>query len=190
MDVSRLTPGDLIPLMKAAGVDFVLVGAHGIGGWLKQSRATEDVDLLIRVRDKRKASGKILERFPELTLEDCAEVIRFKRNEDGLVDLMLTSSPLYKRVFVEFHEINVDGFKVKVPKLEAALAMKFAAMTGHYRDPDKKHYDAGDFGSMVRKNVNIDEVLLREMVELKYLGAGDEVMRYVEDIRAGRSLRI
>jgi len=189
-DVVRLVPEDVTPSLDAAGIDYVLVGAHGLSGWLPQARATEDVDFLIRIRDRQKAADAILKKYPKLQIEKHLDVWRLKRESDTLVDLMLNRSALYKRVFSEFVVIKVGRRNLKVPKLEAALAMKFGAMTGHYRKVEKKFYDAGDFAGMIRKNKVIDLVLLRELGELVYPGGGAEVVNYVDDVRHGRRLEI
>ncbi len=188
-DVVRMGPEDIVPILDAAGIEFVLVGAHGIGGWLVQTRATQDVDVLIRVKDGKKAAEAILKKLP-LTLEKNPDVWRFKRNEQYVVDLLLTRAPLYKRVFKEFHEIGLQGRKVRVPKLEAALATKFAAMVGHYRPPLKRMLDGADFFSMVEANKKINLELLAEISELIYPGAGVDAVKYVNDARAGRDLEI
>ena len=189
-DVVRLVPEDVAPSLDAAKIDYVLVGAHGLSGWLSQARATEDVDFLIRINDKQKAADAILKKYPQLQIEKHLDVWRLKRDSETLVDLMLNRSPLYKRVFLEYVEIKMGRRNLKVPKLEAALAMKFGAMTGHYRKVEKKYYDAGDFAGMVRNNKVIDLSLLRELGELVYPDGGTEVVGYVEDIRAGRTLEI
>ena len=189
-DVMRLTPEDVVPPLLDAGIDFVLVGAHGIGGWLPQARATNDVDCLVRVRDKQKAADALIRSFPELSIEKFPDVWRLKQGEEALIDLMLTRAPLYKRVITEFHEVRLGRRKIKMPKLEAALAMKFAAMTGHYRNVDKKFYDAGDFSGMVRKNGKIDLILLRELGELVFPGGGEQITKYIDDIRAGKRMEI
>ena len=189
-DVVRLVPEDVAPSLDAAGIDYVLVGAHGLSGWLSQARATDDVDFLIRIKDKQKAADSILKKYPELQIEKHLDVWRLNRDSNTLVDLMLNRSALYKRVFSEFIVIKIGRRSLKVPKLESALAMKFGAMTGHYRKPEKKLYDAGDFTGMVRKNKTIDLVLLRELGELVYPGGGAEVVSYVEDVRNGRRLEI
>ena len=189
-DVVRLVPEDLTPTLDSAGIDYVLVGAHGLAGWLPQARATEDVDFLVRVQDKQKAADAVLKKYPGLDIEKHLDVWRLKRGEVTLVDLMLNRSALYKRMFSEYVEIKAGRKKLKVPKLEAALAMKFAAMTGHYRKSAKKIYDAGDFASMVTHNKKIDLTLLAELGELSFPGGGKEIVQHVQDARAGRMLEI
>jgi hypothetical protein len=78
-----------------------------------------------------------------------------------------------------------------VPNLELALAAKFAAMVSRNRDQFKKHFDAGDFGQMVRRNQSaIDFDRLRRLGEVVYQGGGDEIVQLVEDVKAGRPLRL
>ena len=189
-DVLRMVPEELIPLLHKAGVDFVLAGAHGISGWLAQPRATQDVDFIIRIKDKQKATQAILTKYPKLELEKHPDVWRFKIGEEYLVDLILTRAPLFKRVISEFEDIEIKGIKAKAPKLEAALAMKFASMIGHYRKLERKYIDAGDFASMVSSNSTIDAGLLGELGELVYSGGGAEIVKMVENVRAGRTLEI
>lgn len=189
-EVIRMAPEDIVPLLHAQKIDFMLVGAHGIAGWLFQPRATHDVDILIRGKDKGKASQLILKKYTDLILEKCPEVWRFSKAGQQLLDLMLATSPFHKRVFKENDFTKVDGIKVKVPKVECALAMKFTAMTGHYRPLPKKYQDVADFQSVVEKNKKLDMTLLHQLGERRYPGGGKELLGYVEDARAGRRMEI
>jgi len=193
-DVVRMIPDDVIPVLQAAKVDFVLVGAHGASGFLLEPRSTQDVDFMLKKRDVARASAGVLKKFPELELEKHPDVWRYKRGKQYVLDLMLANIPLHKRVMKEFQEIRMGRRIVKVPKIESALAMKFAAMTGHYRIAEKKHSDASDFISMVKKADKmgkvVDLALLSELAELHYVGGGTEIRQYVADVRAGRTLQV
>jgi hypothetical protein len=125
-----------------------------------------------------------------LELEKNPDVWRFHKNRQYLVDFIFTRVALFKRVLTEYEKIRINGVETKVPKVECALAMKFAAMTGHYRSHRKKHLDAADFMSIVEKNSELDMALLHELGELNYSGGGDEISQYVADVRAGRNLEI
>ena len=189
-DVQRLAPSDLIPLLHKAGVDFVLAGAHGIAGWLREPRATQDVDFIIRLKDKQTAAAEILAKYPEFEVEKHPDVWRFKQGDSYFVDLMFARAPLFKRVINEYQETRMGKWQVKVPKVEAALAMKFAAMTGHYRNVRKKMQDAVDFMAVIELNTAIDSKLLAELGELVYPGGGADIVKYLDDARAGRRLEI
>jgi hypothetical protein len=44
---TQIKPEDVIRLMNKARVKFVLMGAHGIAGWMEHPRSTQDVDILV-----------------------------------------------------------------------------------------------------------------------------------------------
>lgn len=189
-EVIRMVPADVVPLLLASKIDFMLVGAHGASGWMMEPRATQDVDILVRPRDKTKATQAILSKFPDLSVEKHPDVWRFGKEGQVLLDLMLSNAAFLKRVLKEFEYIRIQGHRVKVPKVECALAMKFAAMTGFYRKQAKKYLDASDFMSMVEKNSVLNLGLLIELGELRYSGGGAELVKYVEDARAGKRMEI
>ena len=51
----------VIKVLNDQGIRFVLVGAHGHAGWRKESRATEDVDVVVMARHQKKATRALLE---------------------------------------------------------------------------------------------------------------------------------
>jgi len=67
---TKVTPDQVIPVLNAAGVKFVLMGVHGLGEWMSESRATEDVDFLIQKRYHRRAIRAIQDAFPHLEMHD------------------------------------------------------------------------------------------------------------------------
>jgi hypothetical protein len=50
-----ITPLQVIRVLNAAKVRFMLLGAHGLSGWMGKPRATEDVDVLVGMRGHKKA---------------------------------------------------------------------------------------------------------------------------------------
>ncbi|HWB11402.1 MAG TPA: hypothetical protein VG826_19385 [Pirellulales bacterium] len=54
---TMIDPSDVIAALDQAGVQFVLMGAHGIGGWVGQARATRDVDLVVRKSSQKGGPG-------------------------------------------------------------------------------------------------------------------------------------
>lgn len=187
-EVSMVAPADVIPVLNEAGVRFVLMGNYGITGWRGEARATEDVDILVRSRDHRKAVRAIYEAFPRLQVADFAVVTRFLDPVTAipLIDLMKPSQPLFK---VAFRQSILDGDGYLIPNLEYALACKFAAMVSPNRLERKKHLDASDFMTMVEKNSSaIRLARLRRLGERVYTGRGAEILQFVEDAKAGRRL--
>jgi hypothetical protein len=148
------------------------------------------VDFIIHGKDKRKASEALLRAHPDWEKVEYPDVWRFKKGDAYLVDLMVDRAPLMKRVMKEAKVVTLQKRKIKIPSLESALALKFAAMTGQVRNLQKKYSDASDFIGMARPGVHLDMELMKELGELVYTGGGEHLLRYVEDARAGRKLEI
>jgi hypothetical protein len=184
-----ITPEAVIQILNQAGVKFVLMGTHGIGGWRDQPRATQDVDVLVAKRFHRKAVAAIHVAFPDLTIQETPVVTRFldPRTNQPLIDLMKPSAPLLQQAF---RNVVNAGDTHLVPDLEMALASKFAAMISPHRVEDKKLIDAGDFVNMVRTNAAaINRPKLRRLGDKAYPRGGDEILRLVDDVEAGRRIQ-
>ncbi|HTU20483.1 MAG TPA: hypothetical protein VMG10_20635 [Gemmataceae bacterium] len=185
---NMISPEDVIGVLNAAGVRFMLMGNYGITGWRLERRASEDVDVLVRTRDHRKAVDTILNSFPDLQMQDFPVVTRFldPTTELPVIDLMKPNQPLFKVAFRQTVLVE-EGYLI--PNLEFALACKFAAMVSPNRQVKKKHLDAADFISIVEKNAPaIRLARLRRLGERVYLGGGAELLHLVEDAKAGRRL--
>ncbi len=183
-----ISPEDVISVLSEAGVRFVLMGNYGITGWRLERRASEDVDVLVRTRDHRKAVDVIRKAFPDLQMKDSPVVTRFiePATEIALIDLMKPNQPLFKDAFKQTVLVE-EGYRI--PNLELALASKFAAMVSPNRADEKKFLDAADFTSIVKKNRSaIHPRRLRRLGELVYPGGGAEITELVENIKAGRRI--
>ncbi|HEY7328868.1 MAG TPA: hypothetical protein VH592_14590 [Gemmataceae bacterium] len=183
-----VAPAEVISVLNEAGVRFMLMGNYGISGWRDEERATQDVDVLVRTRDHRKAVRAIGLAFPQLLVVDFPVVTRFLDpvRRVALIDLMKPNQPLFK---VAFRQAVFDAEGYLIPNLEFALACKFAAMVSPNREERKKHLDAADFISIVEKNalaIRLDR--LRRMGERVYPGGGTEILQLLEDAKAGRRL--
>lgn len=188
-DAMQVEPNELIGVLNDAGIKFVLMGQHGISGWLSSPRATRDVDVVVQKRHFAKAVKAIGAAWPELLVQENAVVTRFldPANREPVIDVMRPYD-VYAETFKNSIRI---GKSHQVPNLEMALAAKFAAMVSRMRDPEKKHSDAGDFGQIVRRNQHaIDFDRLRRLGDTVYPGGGEEILRFVEDVKAGRMLRL
>src|SRR5579872_6776309 len=96
--VKGIAPIDVIRVLRAVGVRFMLVGAHALGGWTGAPRATHDVDVLVATRGYKKAIKALLAAFPQLKAEDEPVVTRFRDPESGQVriDVIKPNQPLYR----------------------------------------------------------------------------------------------
>jgi hypothetical protein len=187
-----IAPMEVIRVLNAAHVRFMLAGAHGIGGWLDEARATQDVDVVVGHRQHQKATRALVAAFPGLVVDDQEVVVRLMDPESGkvLIDIMKANQPLYREALKHTHTVEAEGHSYKIPSLEMALAMKFGPMVSIVRADAKKYRDASDFMLMVKANPNIDLELLAELGELVYSGGGKEIVEVVRKIRAGEKLQL
>ena len=186
--VTMIHPRKVIRLLNGAGVRFVLMGTHGIGGWRKQPRATQDVDVLVAKKDHDKAVQVLQRAFPSLVLKDAAVVSRFidPAIDEPVIDLMKPVDDILKLAFR--YSVRV-GKSHKIPDLEMALASKFAAMVSPYRDYDKKLIDGGDFVNIVTyRHKQINRAKLKRLADKVYKGGAAEIIKMVDDIKAGRPI--
>src|SRR5262249_6285682 len=142
-----LLPPDIIRVLNAANVQFMLVRAHGIGGWMDKPRATEDVDVVVATRHHKKAIKALLEAFPPLDAEEHDVVTRLRDRETQKVaiDLLKQNQQLYRVALKHTRTVTSGGESFRIPSLEMALAMKFASMISLHRRDEDKFQDAHDF---------------------------------------------
>lgn len=184
-----VTPLEVIAVLNREKISFVLVGAHGIGGWMDEPRATQDVDVLVADRQVKKAIRALLAEFPHLDARDEEVVVRLQDRESAkvLIDVMKPRS-LYRETFKHTQVASAGGQNYRIPSLQMALAMKFAAMISPNRQEAKKLKDASDFIVMVMRNADIDTEELGRLGDLVYNGGGREVCEMVRKVRAGETL--
>jgi hypothetical protein len=187
---NMITPLEVIGVLNGVGVRFVLVGAHGIGGWMQKPRATEDVDVLVAARGHKKAVRALLAAFPHLE-EDDHEVVTRLRDRDTkavVIDVMKPNQQLYREALRHTHPVTSAGVGYQIPSLEMALAMKFAPMISLTRPDEAKHIDAHDFIKIIKVNPDLDLDRLAQFGDLVYPGGGKEIVEKVRQVRAGEKL--
>jgi hypothetical protein len=187
-----ISPLEVIAILNANRIAFMLVGAHGLGGWMDEPRATQDVDILVAARHHKKAVKALLAAFPYLAPEDEEVVTRLRNPETGKVaiDLLKPNQPLYRVALKHVHSVTSGGQTYNVPSVEMAAAMKFAPMISLTREDAKKYLDAHDFIRIVRVNPALDEKKLEELGDLVYPGGGKELLEKVRQVRAGERLNL
>jgi hypothetical protein len=185
-----ITPEAVIDVLTAAGVRFLLAGAHGIGGWMNEPRTTQDVDVLVATRHLRAAVKALRAAFPRLRLRDTPVVARFVDPETDRVvlDVMKPNQPLHRVAMRHAHRVETADRTYYIPSLEFALAMKFAAMVSPWRERRRKMQDAVDFVGIVQANPVISLAKLAKLGERVYSGGGKEILEMVRRVRAGERL--
>jgi hypothetical protein len=187
-----IQPLDVVKVLNDAGVRFMLAGLHGLGGWMGEPRATQDVDVLIWTRHHKKATKAIERAYPHLEKEELLVVTRFHAHQSGkvVIDLMRSDQGVFRAAFRNTHKVEAEGQEFLIPSLEMAIAMKFAPMVSPNRPEEDKYQDAHDFIHMVKSNPVIDSKVLSELGELVYPGGGEELLETVRKVRAGEKLSL
>jgi hypothetical protein len=187
-----ITPERVIDVLNAAGVRFMLAGAHGIGSWTNQPRTTQDVDVLVATRYLKAAVQALQTAFPQLTVRDTPVVVRFAdaRTATVLLDVMKPNQPLHRVAMRNAHRIETRKRVYHIPSLEFALAMKFAAMVSPFRDRLTKMQDGVDFGRIVVANPTIQLAKLVNLGKRVYPRGGKEIVEMVRRVRAGERLEL
>lgn len=183
-------PLEVVAVLNASGVKFMLIGAYGLTGWIKRPRATEDVDVLVMTRHHKKAVKGLLTEFPHLETRDLDVVTRLcdRETKEVAIDVVKPVEPLFQVGLKHTQEVTAEGQTYRIPTLEMALSMKFAPMISPNREDGKKYMDAHDFFYMVRNHPEIDLDKLAELGDLVYNGGGKEVLDMVRRVRAGEKL--
>ena len=192
MEKRFLSPLDVIHVLNREKISFVLVGAYGLSGWRTQARATEDVDVVVAARQVAKAVRVLTKAFPFLEADDADVVVRLrdKETKQVAIDVMKPVQPPYHVIFKHTKKVTTGKETYRVPRLEMALACKFAPMISLMRVDEKKLIDAADFIDMVKKNAEIDLETLEKLGDIVYNGGGKEIVELVRKIRAGEKLEL
>jgi hypothetical protein len=187
-----ILPREVIHVLNEANIRFMLVGAHGLGGWTTKPRATEDVDILVGMRSHKKAVRALLRAYPNLQAEDHEVVTRLRDPDTGkvVIDVMKANQPLYREALRYSQVVESEDQSYQIPSLELALAMKFSAMISLSRDDVDKIQDYHDFAAIVRNNTDIEMNKLHVLGQLVYNGGGDEITEKVRQVRAGEQIKL
>jgi hypothetical protein len=188
----HIEPLDVVAVLNEAGISFVLVGAHGLGGWLQDPRATQDVDVVVAAKHLKKAVKALTTAFPILEVEDHPVVTRLSHRETKkiVIDVMKPNQQLFREVFKHTFRVAAVGQSYRIPSLEMALAMKFAPMVSLHRQDEDKYQDAHDFINIVKSNPEIDLQTLAALGDLVPPDGGKALVEKVRQVRAGEKLNL
>jgi hypothetical protein len=104
-------PLEVTRVLSAAHVRFMLVGAHAIGGWHDEARATQGVDVVVGFRQHQKPTRALLAAYPQLVVDDQEVVVRLSDPETGKVvfDEMNANQSLVRQAFKHTRAITAEG---------------------------------------------------------------------------------
>ncbi len=196
------SPVDLNQILRTLirkKIPFVLTGAHAIGGWTGRPRDTHDVDILVKGgRNQARAVNALKALYPHLEVRDFHGVTAFfiPGEKHSVIDVTYPHRADIAETLAHpvWTEDKALGLRYRIPSLEAALANKYGAMVTPNRDPGKRLIDAGDFTFMVKHSMDegrqpIDLEKLAALGEKVWPGGrGQEVLRMVEQVKAGKAI--
>ena len=187
--------GAILQTLRAKKIPFVLTGAHGIAGWTGRPRSTHDVDILVRSgRNCARAVNALKALYPKLEVRQFAGVTSFLAPGEtaSLIDVTYPHRADIQETLATAVWVTEGGQRYRVPALEAALANKYGAMLTPMRDPGKRAQDGVDFYYMVKHSLDegrapLDADRLAMLGEMVWPGGGGkELLRLVEDAKAGK----
>jgi hypothetical protein len=177
-------------------IPFVLTGAHAIGGWTGQPRATADVDVLVKPgRNHARAVKALQELYPHLEVQTFHGIAAFflPGEKRSVIDVSMPIRPDNVETLATAIWIRKHGLRYRIPTLEAALANKYGEMLSPRRELGKRFIDSADFTKMVTHSQqegqqSIDLNLLSSLGEKVWPGGGgEEILRLVEKAKKGES---
>jgi hypothetical protein len=187
---SMIPPLAVVRVLNRASVSFVLVGLHGLAGWMGEPRATQDVDVLVASRHHKKAVNALVGAFPELETVDLEVVTRLRKRgtEAVLIDVMKPNQQPHREIFKNTTVVTSEGEQYRIPSLEMALVLKFAPMVSPNREVEAKYQDAHDFIRMVKQNQSINSEKLSGLASLIDADGGKDILEMIRRVRSGEKL--
>lgn len=180
--------------LNAAGIPFVLIGAHALAVHTKQPRATLDVDVVVsdvtgavaalrtirrgcRVRSLGEHIGMRIENAEGVELIDVLHPHGGLRGEllsdpDLLVDVVLRGEPL------------------RIPNTQTMLALKWLAMFSPSRILAKRSIDKGDFLQIFDAHANLDVRPAARLVAKASATLAAKLLFDMEEYRATGKLKL
>lgn len=180
---------DFLNRLDEQGVDWVLVGAEAVNLYRKRPRATVDIDVVVR--------AKHVSRARKVLMETCADVEDTEARLTGTLSpppLELTvdvikshSHPLFEEALDR--QVRIEG--VRVPQLEALLALKYLSAVSPWRSREDKHQDVADFIKAFKDNRSgVDRALLVSLGSRAHASAGEEFAEFLDAVENDRPMTI
>lgn len=191
-----VNPLEVAALFEKEKMSYVLIGGHMLSYYTGTARATVDVDFIIGWADFGRATEAVRKAYSHFRQNDKVYHITYdSQNSAGgdpeRVDLVKDGFPLFRAVVEKYSvEIKKGQQIVKIPTIEAAIALKFAASISPNRGDENKPVDNADLLRLIRTTFSLDEKVLAALGDLVYKGGGKELVSIVGDIRSGKTVRL
>ncbi len=187
-----INPLEIIELFEKLNLQYVLVGGHMLAYYTDNPRATVDVDFIIAKKDFNEAVNLINNDYPNLILNDKNHHITFDDRNDNSknaerIDLIKDEFPLFKMVLKTIQNTKED---IKIPVLEAAIVLKFAACISPNRSVEDKLVDQADLIQLIKSEKNLNQKILSNLSESIYTGGSKELMQVIDDVLNNKEVNL
>ena len=190
-----VNPLEVAALFEELELSYVLIGGHMLSFYTGIARATVGVDFIISDADFAKASKTINQSYQQFKETDRVDHVTFdtKKNvvDPERIDLIKDVFPLFREVVSQYStRLREDIHSVKIPTIEAAIALKFAASISPNRSDENKPINNADLLKLIKSTAKIDKKALMTLGELIYTGSGKELISVVNDMKSGKSVSL
>ncbi|MCF6317979.1 MAG: hypothetical protein L3J83_01695 [Proteobacteria bacterium] len=187
-----INPLEIIELFEKNGLKYALIGGHMLAYYTNNPRATVDVDFIIAGGDFKKALKIISNHYSQLLRNDKTHHVTFdtihgKNFDPERIDLIPDDFPLFKKVL---KSLSLTKLKIKIPDIEAAITLKFAASISPNRSESDKLIDQSDLIDLVNISHQLNENKLISLADSIYTGGGSELMQLISDIKKGEPISL
>lgn len=191
-----VNPLEVAALFEKERISYVLIGGHMLSFYTGTPRATVDADFIVDGADFSRAVELIDKAYTQFKRHDRVHHVTYDSKKSGRkdperIDLVRDDFPLFGKIVSEYcHTLGTRKHIVKIPTVEATIALKFAASISPNRGDENKPVDIADLLRLVRSRSNLDTVLLTKLGDLVYRGGGKELVSIADDIRSGKPVSL
>ncbi|MEJ2754543.1 MAG: hypothetical protein P8104_01580 [Gammaproteobacteria bacterium] len=142
-----VNPLEVVALFEKEKVSYVLIGGHMLSFYTGVARATVDVDFIIGGADFVRTTEVIDKAYAQFQHHDRIYHVTYdskKKNQKNpeRIDLVKDGFPLFREVVQRYcHTLCMNTRTIKIPTIEAAIALKFAASISPNRGDENKPMD-------------------------------------------------
>jgi hypothetical protein len=181
---------DLLAALTETSSEFVVVGGLA-AGYHGRLRATIDVDLLVPKRKLKPLAAAMRRRgYETKAFPDMVRV--YRGTPESVADLVAReSSPTLKEAARHVETVTLLGKRVPMVTPGAFVALKFHAAVSPTRQLGDKYQDIVDVERVVTRKLAPDQrALALTIAERMYPGAPEDLARMLDDLAAGRPVKL
>ncbi len=191
-----VSPLEVAALFEEKRLSYVLIGGHMLSFYTGTARATVDVDFIVSGSDFARAAKAVKSAYSQFKAHDQVHHVTYdsrrpNQKDPERIDLVRDSFPLFREIVAKYcHILRTREHTVKIPTIEGAIALKFAASISPNRGDENKPVDNADLLRLIRSRSSLNTDALGKLGDLVYQGGGKELVSIIEDIRSGKAISL